>query len=439
MAQGFTRNLNLQESSTPSSDRAVFNNLVSPGISFDIALFDGNTKFKGELLNNSSSSRVDFEVFNDPFDGYTVRIVAEAKVAFTNNTIISIDGGATYPYKVVNGNDQDLFQLQTISDASIYNFDGLNISNLTLTRDDTLYASNFNNLQPLRISTVGTSDGSGDTGSGSDFEENDVGTVGVDPYTQIESIDIALSEFTEKQLKVPLTYKNNTFDTKIRLNGAIRLENNLNSPDTLRVKVGNDSAFGEFVIGQAYKIVDLGDSDWASVGWIANSTTVGATTGASPAEGDKFIATGKGSTNALSTARSFQPPGLYIINTATGQSTRAFSGSINPWAKVESTTISAGAGVAELNIGGALKTESNTSQPTNLILEPSNTSVDPEILITDTASARTFVSGTTAENITESEYTHKIPVTINGEQFFFLSKKGETVAGKTEYKALLGT
>ena len=88
MAQGFTRNLNLQESSSPSSDRAVFNNLVSPGIAFDIALFDGNTKFKGELLNNSSSSRVDFEVFNDPFDGYTVRIVAEAKVAFTNNTII---------------------------------------------------------------------------------------------------------------------------------------------------------------------------------------------------------------------------------------------------------------------------------------------------------------------------------------------------------------
>ena len=437
MAQGFTRNLNLQESSSPSSDRAVFNNLVSPGIAFDIALFDGNTKFKGELLNNSSSSRVDFEVFNDPFDGYTVRIVAEAKVAFTNNTIISIDGGANYLYKVVNGNDQDLFQLQTISDTSIYNFDGLNISNLTLTRDDTLYASNFNNLQPLRISTVGTSDGSGDTGS--DSEVNDVGTVGVDPYTQIESIDIALSEFTEKQRKIPLTYKNNTFDTKIRLNGAIRLENNLNSPDTLRVKVGNDSEFGEFVIGQAYKIVALGASDWASVGWIANSTTVGATTGADPAEGDKFIATGKGSANALSTARSFQPPGLYIINTATGQSTRAFSGSINPWSKVTNTTITAGAGVAELNIGGALKTESNISQPTNLILEPSDNNVDPEILITDTASARAFVSGTTTENITESEYTHKIPVTINGEQFFFLSKKGETAAGKTEYKALLGT
>ncbi len=439
MAQGFTRNLNLQESNTPSSDRAIFNNLAFPSIAFDVALFDGNTKFKGQLLNNSSTSRVDFQVFNDPFDGYTVRVVGESKLAFTNNTILSLDGGVSYEYKVVNSNDQELFQLETISTSSIYDFNGLDTTNLSLTRNDTVFASNFNNLLPVRISTIGTDDGSGDLGSDTGLDEDAVATtVGTDPYTQIANIDVAISAFTEKRKRIPLTYKNNLFTKRVRLDGAIRIENNLNA-DTLRVKVGNNTQCGEFVVGQTYEIVTVGQADWTTVGWIANTGG----TGASPAIGDKFVTTAKGASDSSSIAKAFQPPGLYIVNTATGLSTRAFSGNINPWEDETSVTIGAGAGVSALTISGAnngsLKTESDVAQPTNLILKPSDAAVDPEILITDTASSRSFVQGTSSESITEAQYTHKIPVLINGEQFYFLAKEGSTALQKTEYKVLLAT
>ena len=439
MAQGFTRNLNLQESNTPSSDRSIFNNLAFPAIAFDIALFDGNTKFKGQLLNNSSISRVDFEVFNDPFDGYTVRVIGEAKLAFTNNTILSLNDGLNYLYKVVNSNDQDLFQLETISTGTIYDFSGLDIANLSLTRNDTIFVSNFNNLLPVRISTIGTDDGSGDLGSDTGLDVDAVATtVGADPYTQIDAIDIAISAFTEKRQRIPLTYKNNSFTKKVRFDGAIRIENNLNA-DTLRVKIGNNTQCGQFVVGQTYEIVTVGQADWTTVGWIANTGG----TGAIPAIGNKFVTTAKGASDSSSIAKAFQPPGLYIINTATGISTRAFSGNTNPWEDEASVTIGAGASVNALTISGAnngsLKTESNVAQPTNIILKPSDATVDPEILITDTNSSRTFVQGTSTESITESQYTHKIPVLINGEQFYFLAKEGSTAQQKTEYKVLLAT
>ena len=37
-------------------------------------------------------------------DGYTLVVVGENRVAFSNNTQISINGGTTYPYKVFNSN-----------------------------------------------------------------------------------------------------------------------------------------------------------------------------------------------------------------------------------------------------------------------------------------------------------------------------------------------
>ena len=260
--------------------------------------------------------------------------------------------------------------------------------------------------------------------------------VGINPYVQIREIDDALSLIEQKKLSIPLTYQDNDFDVTVRLSGNIRIINELQGTDQLRVKIGINTEFAEFVIGQKYKIAAVGASDWTTVGWVANQDGHGTV----PVINDVFVANAKGTFgDGTSEGKAVDPPGLYILNTATGTETQAFSGSNNPWTKETGVNILTGASISQTAVGSALQTNSAVSQATNLILKPTSVATDPKLLITTTDDTRVHAAGTTSESISEIDYTHKIGVIVNGEQYFLLSQKGATVGQKTEYKVLLGT
>ena len=181
MAQGFVRNLNLLESSTQVSDTQILDNLGGSGITKDLRLFDGNTKFKSVILNDPNAlslvetgyeqiedgktykimdlgsrdwtlygvteaqsnlvftataysgsvytgeggivrevvGRTDFTVENDPNDGWTIKIIlGQGKVAYTDGTLLSVDKGATFPIKAINSDGVNSFQIALAGDTS---------------------------------------------------------------------------------------------------------------------------------------------------------------------------------------------------------------------------------------------------------------------------------------------------------------------------------
>ena len=123
-------------------------------------------------------------------------------------------------------------------------------------------------------------------------------------------------------------------------------------------------------------------------------------------------------------------PGLFIYNTASNSEVRAFSGSDNPWSE--------GAIQIGLDQKAGLKTASPKSQVSNLVFSPDNggtagTANDREdrpAFVKKNSGGTVIgsvehIDGNANEQgqLTIAGFTHKIPITINGEQFFMLSKK----------------
>lgn len=396
MAQGFVKNLNLAESTTPTSDRKILDNLGGVNITQDILLFDGNSGFRSRLQNISQINRQDFQVIDDPDYGKTaVTNLIDNKVPFSNGTRISFDdGNDEYPYLVVNSNAQDSFQLIDTSDPTptppyseaelAAPWAGQDIPNLILTRDDTITAENISNLSADRLQTddgsqqdsgenFGGADNAGDqTGGGADADDGEGAAVdpgaydGLVTYNEIDFVGQQVGRLRAKMDRVPLSYRDNLFTPEdhgiedIKIRGNVRI---VNSALTSIYNTANEGG--------------------------------------------------------LNTAA----PGLYIYNTATKSEIRAFSGSDNPWDKAETSDTSA------IGSKTALKTQSDQAQVTNLIISPdgqgsggSSRGNEPLFYTLNNAQTATetkFVAGTT--NV--SDYTHKIPVIINNEQYFLLSKE----------------
>lgn len=483
MAQGFVRNLNLVESNTQSSDRNILDNLGGQSITSDILLFDGNTKYKSRLQNNSTATvveitafgsfvvgkqykiedlgtdrasgwdaigadnspavgeiftvnstdqsaqsgtggtakevqaRVDFNNVNDLTDGYTIVVIGENKVAYSNNTEISINNGTTYPYKVFNSNTEDRFQLVPVAtvdpdSSDVINLSGVaTIADVALVRSDTITVQNFENLSPAIV--LLTNDEVNETGAGGDPEsivddESDGGAGGgYDTFSQTSYIGNIVAKVKFKKSRIPLTYQDSSFNEKVRVGGEVRVTNSSN------IEIGYSRLITTpLIVGVSYEIIDVGSTtttDWVHLG-----------SDASPANGEVFIATGatvRSATDgggALSgigngQVKASAPPGLFILNTATNTEVRAFSGTDNPWDKDESTP--------SFISGNAIKTTANKSQVSDLVFDPVSNNT-PILVKTNLAqsSALDAVTNSSPGNT----FTHKSPILVNGEQFFLL-------------------
>ena len=385
MAQGFVATSNLAESVTPTSDRNILDNLGGVNITQDILLFDGNQNFESKLKNIFSEGREDFIVFEDTTDNNhkTIRTnLIDNKFAFSNGTRLSLDGGLDlFPFVVVDSNGRDEFRIVEFTETYPYNsadyefpFAGADIPNLVITRKDEITIENVTNLSRPRLTLVDVADEGEDVGTGGDDNGDDSGDAGlgglgtegvsmfdnVGTYDQIDYVASAIGRLTAKKSRSILTDRSSFFSENLRFKGTLRLTND----------------------GQ-----------------------------------NQIYNNGQGA------------PGLFIYNTATGQEIRAFSGSDNPWEEALVTF----EGSTQKN---ALKTTSAKSQITNLVLDPdgggsgnSSRGFRPKLIKKNDSGtvvdAILHIDGNapSSQQITQGEYTHKVPVTINGEQFFMLVKE----------------
>ncbi len=345
MAQGFVTSLNLRESASPDSDRLILTNLVQDGgVSGDLQLFSGNTQHRSRLINDpfaegqlvqfgsfeqdknykifdsgsdrgwtsigastgdvneiftatgegdistgsgglaiEISPKREFDAVFDSLDGWTLVVRPRiARIAFTEGTLLSIDGGSNYDYIVVNSDAVSRFQLAPISDPTgpAFNFATSangntpgNVDTLTLTRDDTI---TIENLKNAHVESLGQQDQL--FGGFSEINEETIVLISPDPWDtdpasggvgQLAILDQNISGVEVKKSNVIVGYSPNIFklDSGVRFDGGVRVVNNQNAAGKVR-KIGVETNFGDLVAGEIYKVVKLGTSSWESVGSI---------------------------------------------------------------------------------------------------------------------------------------------------------------------------
>jgi len=344
MAQGFVTSLNLRESASPDSDRLILTNLVQDGgVSADLQLFSGNTQHKSILINNplaegqvvlfgqfengkkykifdsgqdrgwtsigattgnvneiftasgpgdtaigSAGSALEivpkreFDAVFDEIDGWTLVVRPRiARIAFTEGTRLSIDGGLNYDYVVVNSDAVSRFQLAPISDPTgpAFNFataDNGNtpgdVDTLTLVRDDTI---TIENLRNAHVESQGAID---QVESFVEITSENIHVYSPDPWDtdpdfggvgQLMILDQNISSIEVKKANTIVGYAPNVFklDSGVRFDGGVRIVNEQDAAGKVR-KIGIDTNFGDLVAGDIYKVVVLGTSAWETVGSI---------------------------------------------------------------------------------------------------------------------------------------------------------------------------
>ena len=226
----------------------------------------------------------EFDAINDPIDGWTIVVrPRRGRVAFTQGTKVSLDGGTTYPYIIVNSDGIENFQIADVSDLSNIFSLSSGVDTMTITRRDTLTIENFKNahITPTGTSTLleTRADSLGLEGLSPDpygtvlsDDEEDAGILA----GGIPDVQANISTINQKKTKVILTYLNNRFkqDNGIRFDGAVRVVNEPNLNGKI-LSIGVDTNFGDLVAGAKYKITLLGGSAWSSVG--ANQVVDGLT------------------------------------------------------------------------------------------------------------------------------------------------------------------
>lgn len=479
MAQGFVKNLNLVESNTQTSDRSILDNLGGENITSDVLLFDGNSAYSSQLKNDTTATtgldvnfgfftdtktykitefgvgrnwasagnysgvtpavgvtfvadasadtsvgtgglakevqaRVDFTNVLDPSDGYTIVVTGENRVAFSNKTLLSINNGTTYPYEAYNSNGEDRFQLVAKGTTNpIVNIADVvaDITNCSLTRSDTISSENLNNLNPITLPT--NDDAEGDFGDVESFTgetegELEEGESGFNTFSQTSYIGNIVSQIKYKKTRVPLTYQDSSFDERTRVRGEIRIINSKNLE--IGYPRGVNTALVELV---EYKIISTGstpDSFFNTVSGITKDWQVG----------DTFTTVSGSNTTGTTdangaTVKATNPPGLFIVNNVTNTEIRAFSGTDNPWAKNESTPA--------YITGNALTSSSDKVQVNKIIFDPdsSNTPILVKTAENNQSSASTLAVTDSGLGTTDS-FTHKLPIEVNGEQYYLLVK-----------------
>lgn len=486
MAQGFVKNLNLVESDTTPSDRSILDNLGGINISKDILLFDGNSRFTSTLKNNQNEIinvdiffgtfvsgkkykiidlgdghnwnaigansiasvgelfvatgdgdsdtglggiakevyvRKDFEYFYDNAtengipNGDSLRVVGLNKIALSSGTVFSItapSGAVDYSYKVHNSNGENVFQIIAATDTAvpptILNINTIlsalpsaDIDNVTLTRSDVITSDNIGNMKIQKLSTNDEADGGGTVSLGEEGS-SDEDDVPLTPLEQISYIGNIVGRVKYKRSRTPLNYLDNQFDIRFRLNGLMKIEN------TDAIEIGYPRTLeSSLVVGKEYEITTRGN---ATVSFL---NTLSGESRAAWALGDKFIAKiGVAGGTSTTRVKATTPPGLFI--SIDGNKTRAFSGTENPWETVETGS------TPSFISGGALRSVTPTESVRVKDLVISNSASAVDLLKTNTAKD-TIVQQVADEVNTIASYTHKLPIIVNGEQYYILTKK----------------
>lgn len=310
MAQGFVKNINLIESDSGGSDRAILDNLGGLNITQDILLFDGNTKVTSKLVST------DYTVSNGiiTVDGST----SEGKVAFSNGTRLAHVNGE-YNYTVKNSNGVNKFQMYDDSN-NVFSPTGI------LRRNDTVTGINLANLSVKRLITnIGNSTGASVESDGGDvFNASTINS-------QVSYIDGNVALFYYKRNRVLRTYEPSTFDDPLKFTGTVRITNDSNL------------------------------------------------------------------------AQSNASPGLFIVDAGSPATSpiRAFTDASNPW------TVVGGGGTGSLNT-----TEANSQANVLKVIPTSGNNPNFD----------TTTNLITTEQIDVGDYTHKLPIIVNGQQYYLLAK-----------------
>lgn len=208
MAQGYVKSLNLLEADA-EADRGIFDNIAGPGISNDIQLFSGNLKKTSVLAAG------EYAVSNG-----VVTVTADGRVPFSNRTIVTHNGRN---YKVVLSDGQTQFRL----------IDVLNGSTLTptmdLIRSDAVTFENLANMDAERIEAVR------DSGAGLSTTDNnnEAGIYNLRTIAQnYEVIEEGLGIYFYKKSRIPLTFKDSSFNRRLEFAGNIRITNSANLPQS---------------------------------------------------------------------------------------------------------------------------------------------------------------------------------------------------------------
>ncbi len=226
----------------------------------------------------------EFDAINDPIDGWTIVVrPRRGRVAFTQGTKVSLDGGTTYPYIIVNSDGIENFQIADVSDLSNIFSLSSGVDTMTITRRDTLTIENFKNAHITPTGTSTLLETRADSLGLEGLSPDPYGTVLSDSEEDagilaggIPDVQANISTINQKKTKVILTYLNNRFkqDNGIRFDGAVRVVNEPNLNGKI-LSIGVDTNFGDLVAGAKYKITLLGGSAWSSVG--ANQVVDGLT------------------------------------------------------------------------------------------------------------------------------------------------------------------
>jgi hypothetical protein len=491
MAQGFVANLNLIESNTTPSDRAILDNLGGINISTDLLLFDGNSRFKSILRNNQEElvdtevffgqfvpgtkykiievgashdwtlvgattgsqgevfvadangdgdtgvggyakevyTRVDFENFFDTTNnnGWSVRVIGANKVAFSTGSLIAIGTTAPnsitdYPYKIHNSNGENVFQIISsippdppsdpvvvlnLADI-IAGMAGVDIDNVMFTRSDTITSQNIANMKVPKIPTDDEAEGGGSISLGEDGGDSTDDDEEISPLEQVAYIGNIIGRVKYKKSRTVVNFLDNSFDIRFRMNGLMQIDN------TDSIEIGFDRGVNALLVqGQEYEIISTGDTTDSYFNSVSGLSTTWN-------NNDKFIAITVGSASGNGSARikATTPPGLFIMNA--GNKIRAFSGTENPWATIETGN------TPSFITGGALRSEpaTQTVKVKDLVLKnfsaPSSTDVD---LIKTNSGKTALEDQINSQNIAIDNYSHKLPIVVNGEQFYILTKQ----------------
>ena len=275
MAQGFDKSRNLNESSLPSRDERIVNNLYGDNIADDLKLFIGN------LRNTSTMPSSAYDLIEDSTGSLTIiKVKADQSeyVGLSNRTRIKVGLDVFF---VTDSDGQTIFSLKESNGQYVDFSQKYGSEKQDLVREDFILYENFSNFKRQRLETS-TEDPNLDAEIIGGLE-----SVSVDVYTPERSLGLingvydTITFFNFKQSQVLLTYKDNNFYQKIRINGTIRLTNNDEIERPAAGSNDEDVAPGLFITdlqGTAYRAFGDMYNPWAEVGtFLESDNTVSST------------------------------------------------------------------------------------------------------------------------------------------------------------------
>ena len=267
MAQGFDKARNLNESSLPSRDERIVNNLYGDSIADDLRLFIGN------LRNESKIPESAYDLVEDSTGSLTIIEIKEEQsryVGLSNRTKIKIvSDGFTNIYTVTDSDGQRRFSLKEPNGEYLNFTERYGGQKKELVREDKILYENFINFKRPRLDTT-TEDPNND-------EEiiDGLTTISDDVYDPNTSASLftgvydTITYFQFKKSQVLLTYLDNDFYQRIRVNGTIRLTNDDEIERPAPGSTEEDAAPGLFITdlqGNPYRAFSDMYNPWQETG-----------------------------------------------------------------------------------------------------------------------------------------------------------------------------